>query len=626
MKTLLVQFPVPKLNFGLQTGNVPLGPACLKSAAPEDYQDSIYILPESVISYIGDSASLDLILSLNPDTVCFTLFSWNISKSLYIAEILKKKGISIAFGGPEATPDNTKVINSCADFTVFGEGESFFKKFIAPDKFKKEEKDDCFLFKNMSSPYVKGLLEPEIQDSMLVETQRGCPYSCGYCYYSKSRSKVCVRPEEKVFEAVEYALDKKISEVYFLDPSLNSRPDLKRFLKKLSQINKNNDIRFHSEIRAEYITDELAELFLKSGFLSFEVGLQSVNPAALSIMKRPTDLSAFLKGINALKKVGISPCIDLIAGLPGDNPGGIKSSVDFICENMLEEDVQFFPLSVIPGTDFRLNYKSLGLNFSPDPPYNIISTNTFTEEDIMMSFEYAEQMLGISFFPQPDIDLSYKSRSLSMDVNIKTGGNSYTSKVVFLHKREPGEIENVSKRLTSPYQVFFGSEISDIDYICRAVEILSENNPFTPFEIVFFDPKFMPDQNQILNFCRLKRPHFLDGDLRYLYPGAGNRAVLFTVASSENYYDFCGPMEREVLIWKHDYLPDINMLYSFEKFSGILIDNNLDNSFVHKWQKEMAEHCENLLHISFADVYLQAQWVEMTLGDTYYSKLFFMQS
>jgi hypothetical protein len=626
MKTILVQFPVPKLNFGLQTGNVPLGPACLKSAVPEDYQESIYILPESVISYIGDSASIDLILSLKPDTVCFTLFSWNVSRSLYVAETLKKRGVSVAFGGPEATPDNHKILNSCADFTVFGEGESFFKKFIAPDKFKKDEKDDCFLFKNMSSPYVKGLLEPEIQDSMLVETQRGCPYSCGYCYYSKSRSRVCVRPEEKVFEAVEYAMDNNISEVYFLDPSLNSRPDLKSFLKKLSKINSNNEIRFHSEIRAEYITDELAQLFLESGFASFEVGLQSVNPAALSVMKRPTDLTAFLKGINALKKVGISPCIDLIAGLPGDNPGGIQSSVDFICDNMLEEDVQFFPLSVIPGTDFRLNYKSLGLNFSPDPPYNIISTNSFTEEDIIMSFEYAEQVLGISFFPMPDIDLSYKSKSLSMDINIEAGGESYISKVIIFQKRGLDDLENISKRLTNPYQIFFGSDISDMEYICRAVEILSVNNPYTPFEIVFFDPRFMPDQNQILTFCRLKRPHFLDGDLRYLYPEAGNRAVLFTIASSENYYGFCGPMEREVLVWKHDYMPDINMLYSMEKFSGILIDNNLEDNCLIEWQKESAAHSENLLHISFADVSIQAQWVKMTLEDSYYPPLFFSQS
>jgi hypothetical protein len=33
MKAILIQRPVPKLTFGLNTGNIPLGPACLKQAA-----------------------------------------------------------------------------------------------------------------------------------------------------------------------------------------------------------------------------------------------------------------------------------------------------------------------------------------------------------------------------------------------------------------------------------------------------------------------------------------------------------------------------------------------------------------------------------------------------------------
>jgi radical SAM superfamily enzyme YgiQ (UPF0313 family) len=616
MKTLLVQLPIPKLNQGLKTGNVPLGGACLKTAVPEKYHDRIDILPESIVSYLGDFAVTELILSKKPDLVCFTLFSWNVARSIYIAEKLKKNNIKIGFGGPEATPDNKIVLESCADFTVFGEGESFFKKLICPEVFKKEDNDDCLLFKNLSSPYVNGMLEPDIQDSMLVETQRGCPYSCGYCYYSKSRSKICVRPAKKVYEAVEYAVSQNISEVYFLDPSLNTRPDLKVFLKELSSINKDKKTVFHSEIRAESITPELADLFAVSNFKSFEIGLQSVNPYALSVMKRPTDLSRFINGVNLLKERKISPCVDLIAGLPGDNPSGIKSSIDFILENNLKDDVQFFPLSVIPGTDFRLNHEKLGLNFNPEPPYNIISTPGFSEEEILMSFEYAEEMLGISFFPMPDIDLSYKSCEPG-DLHVRLGDHEYISKLVIMKKRDTGEIEASAEKTVCPYQVVFGSDISDIDYIVKTIEILSSKNPFTPFEIVFIEPKFRPSSKEILSRCRIKRPHFLDGDLRFLYPEKGSRSVLITVAACENYFNFRKEMEREVFIWKRDFLPEIEYLESMDDYDGILIDNNLPDLEIIKWQKETAPKSGDLIHITFADLKHQKTWVEMTMSDTF---------
>ncbi|MCB9494414.1 MAG: radical SAM protein [Desulfobacteraceae bacterium] len=616
MKTLLVQLPIPKLNSGLKTGNVPLGAACLKIAVPEIYHDKIEILPESIISYLGDSSAIDLILSKKPDIVFFSLFCWNVKRSIYIAEKLKKNNIRVAFGGPEASPDNRLVLDSCADFVVFGEGESFFKKFICPEIFNKEDSDDCLLFKNLSSPYVKGMLEPKIQDSILVETQRGCPYSCGYCYYSKSRSKICVRPARKVYEAVEYAISEQISEVYFLDPSLNSRPELKKFLNDLSIINRERQTVFHSEIRAESITPELADLFYNSGFKSFEIGLQSVNPFALSVMKRPTDLSKFLKGVNLLKERDISPCIDLITGLPGDNPSGIKSSIDFIVENGLEDDVQFFPLSVIPGTDFRLNYKKLGLDFNPEPPYNIISTPGFTKEELLMSFEYAEDMLGISFFPMPDIDLSFKSGN-NRDIRVKLGNIEYISRLVLLEKRDLSEIEFLAGKMASPYQIFFGDKITEREYVLKVVEILSSKNPFTSFEVIFYEPQFRPSQKEILSACRLERPHFLDGDLRYLYPEEGNRAVLFTVASCEKYYNFRGPMEREVFIWKRNVLPDLDYLYSMDDYDGILIDTDLADHEIEKWQDQIEENFSDLIHITFADLNHQKRWIKKNMADTY---------
>ena len=70
---------------------------------------------------------------------------------------------------------------------------------------------------------------------------------------------------------------------------------------------------------------------------------------------------------NLLEKRGIVPAIDLIVGLPGDDLQGFSRSAGFVVENELQDDVQVFPLSVLPGTDFRLRSNELGLRFEKSP-------------------------------------------------------------------------------------------------------------------------------------------------------------------------------------------------------------------------------------------------------------------
>jgi hypothetical protein len=54
-EVLLLQLPVPRLDYGVQTGNIPLGAACLKQAAGFLSEVQVDILPESVACYLGDA-------------------------------------------------------------------------------------------------------------------------------------------------------------------------------------------------------------------------------------------------------------------------------------------------------------------------------------------------------------------------------------------------------------------------------------------------------------------------------------------------------------------------------------------------------------------------------------------
>ena len=633
-RVLLVQLPIPRQNFGRKTGNVPLGAACLKQAVRNLSGVAVDILPESLVSYLADAALVETIRDRRPDVLGFTVFSWNIERSLHVAEKIKEAGgPRIVFGGPEITPDNALPRAPQVDFRVHGEGEAVFRRLLSEPAFwanGSAAESAADIFRSAPSPYLSGWLEPEVQRLMLLETQRGCPYHCGFCYYNKSRAGLVFAEEEHLLRAFAWAVERRISEVYLLDPSLNARPNLKGLLAGIGRLNAEKRIRLFSEIRAEAIDETLADLLAAAGFTWFEVGLQSTNPKALKIMNRPTRLDRFVQGAQRLKQKGITPSLDLIIGLPGDDLAGFMRSVDFVADHDLQDDVQIFPLSILPGTSFRRRRRELGLGFEAHPPYTVIATPTFAPEDFLLAYDYAEKRLDTVFFPLPDLDLSWRlagaaGRKGPPDIRVGLGGRSYVAKLNLQGERPIAEIKRLAGCLTQPYQVLVGPAVGDPAYLKKVLAVLTAANPFTPLEVVFFDPAELPVTAGLLSSVRLRRPHFLDGDLRFLFPQPGNRAVLFTVVSGARQPRFQGEMERQAYWWRRSELPDLEDLGEFAELDGVLIDSAVPPAEICAWQDRWEPAAEQY-HISFAEVGLQRRWLLLTYPDEYVEKVMAWQS
>jgi hypothetical protein len=622
----LIQLPIPQLNYGRQTGNVPLGAAWLKQAARGLPDVRVEIVPERIASYLGDAALIQSILSSRPDIIGFTVYSWNAARSLYLAQQLKAHyQPRIIFGGPEITADSPWIRSRFVDFYVYGEGESIFLQLLQDASLWGKNAaggSSGDSFKTSSSPYLSHFLEPEIENMMLLETQRGCPYRCGYCYYNKSRARLAVADEEKILEAIQWAIDQGIAELYLLDPSLNARPQLRRLLKKIIAINRKGNLAITSEIRAEMIDTELADLFAAAGFSSFEIGLQSTNPAALTIMNRPTDLRRFVRGAWLLKEREMLPRIDLIVGLPGDDLEHFAGSVDFVAGNHLQDDVQIFPLAVLPGTDFRARHRELGLRFESSPPYYVIETPAFPREDMLLAFDYAEVRFDVVLFPFPNLDVSWRfhgggGSGNTPDRIVQLGGKRYVLKLMLESARPLIEVEALAQRLTQPYQVFVGAALRDQSYLKKVLEILTSANPYSPFEVVFLEPDRLPNTQTLMSAVRLQRPHYLDNDLRYLLPAPGNRAVVFTLVSGDKRRRFSGEMQRQVYWWQQSHLPEMSELMSLSDMEGVLIDVPLAENETCDWQDRFAAHADDIPYISFAEVDLQKRWLLLSAPAEY---------
>lgn len=442
-KVVLAQLPIPPLGPAPIRGNVPLAAAYLKLFADVKGLDAFYdidILPTVEANTFGDRALVAALAAREPWLVGFTCYVWNIERTLWIARELKRRRpeVRIVLGGPEITADNAETADY--DFAVVGEGEQTFAQVLlalldddvppvpiaglylpatgGPSRFD-PARAPAFRtpmpdLNQLGSPYLAGVLDAAEEQMLLLETTRGCVFKCKFCYYPKSYDRQYYLGYEQILANLRHADERGAREVFLLDPTLNQRQDFADFLRVLAQGNPGRRFTYFGELRAEGITHQTARLLREANFTEVEVGLQSIDPDAMARMDRKNNLKAFERGVRAMLDEGIAVKVDLIVGLPGDKVESVRRGLAYVHDNALFSDVQVFNLSILPGTAFRQEAATLGLNFQPRPPYYLLNTPTLSQGDIYRLMDEAQELFELEFDAQPEPVLDF-AESLPLD-------------------------------------------------------------------------------------------------------------------------------------------------------------------------------------------------------------------
>ncbi len=410
---LLVELPVPPLSVAEATGNVPLGAGCLALYAQRAaaLAHPVQVFDARRAARLGDAALTEALLAAAPWGVGFSLAVWNIEASLHIARALQaaRPELRVFLGGPEVAADNALLAASgpeTFDAAWPGEGEGWLAAVAAgadpaalpgtllpaagglqpvagasPTDFAAPVD-----LQAVFSPFVAGLVAPEPDGVMYLETVRGCRHRCSYCHYDGGRRRPAALPLDALVDAFAWAHDAGVREVYLLDPSLEQRPDLDEFLQMLRRVNRRPRLPLFAEVRADRVDRDAATAMARAGICAVEAGLQSVNPRALRAVNRPTRLAAFAAGCRALGAAGIRVKTDVMLGLPGDDAQGIRDTFRFLAAERLT-DVQVFWTSVLPGTALRRHAERLGLVYDPQPPYAVQATPTLGRAEALQALE-----------------------------------------------------------------------------------------------------------------------------------------------------------------------------------------------------------------------------------------------
>jgi radical SAM superfamily enzyme YgiQ (UPF0313 family) len=353
---------------------------------------------------------------MEPDVIGLSTYCWNMRKILKLSELTKHvlPDTKIVLGGPEAGPIAEKYLreNPQLDIIVRGEGEVIFyellKFFVAKDRklsdidgisYRKNEKvfstDDRVLIEDLNeipSPYLTGILKPQDKATYL-ETYRGCPFKCAYCFEGKGYPKLRFFSEERLKEEVKLVTqDHSVRSFSFVDPVFNLNPKNMERLSSIMKASRNPDVKLHTiEIIMETIDENTIEKLKECNVASIETGPQTVNEKTLENINRHFDAEKFAAGINLLLKNQIKVLCDLMLGLPGDNFFKFLKSVKCIFELRLNV-VIFSTLHVIPGTELYNNAKKFEMEFDDKSPHYILSNYSFPFEEIRKAEIMAESM------------------------------------------------------------------------------------------------------------------------------------------------------------------------------------------------------------------------------------------
>lgn len=384
----------------------------------------------------------------NPYLIGFSCYLWNTEYNLSLAKAIKEKwpDCITVFGGPNI-PENTEYLEryEFIDILISGEGEVAFKELLCALKngspFEKlknisyRRETDFFVtpkeipddISDFPSPYTNGLFDSIInnpkykgtQFDVVFETNRGCPYSCVFCYWGYCENKFRTFPMKKIKAEIDWFAKNKISFCFCADANFGILDRDEKIVDYIVEQKKLHGYpekieSFAAKDKTDKVFDinyKLAQAGLTNGV---SVACQSLSPEVLkNIRRKNMSLEKLSETLNKYAKSGIPTYTDLILGLPGDSYESFCKSLAGVIEAGQHNSIQVAPFEMLPNTtmytpEFIEKYKvktvkaNLCLNRSKSCDTDslgskseiIVETSTMSRNDWRNAFRISTMVQG----------------------------------------------------------------------------------------------------------------------------------------------------------------------------------------------------------------------------------------
>lgn len=375
--------------------------AYIESLAPGKYR---FLLPRVFAAPLAQEVE-----ALNTaDIVGFSCYVWNIERSLALAARLKalNPDIITVFGGPQIPdlPHDFLAQYPQVDFCCRGEGEQVFFELLEHLAATPAEPSDApwHLLPEgipglagrdlqgkvqqhppaprrkdldaLPSPYLNGTFDalmqahPEVAWSILWETNRGCPFTCGFCDWgSATAAKVHRFATERLRAELDWFAAQRTGYIFCCDANFGLFPrdlELAEYAVALHQkTGFPGALAVQNAKNVSERTFAIQCLLAESGLDSHvTLSLQSLYPPALKASGRANISLADFEQLQAkLRARHIHTYTDLILGLPGETLDSFISGYSEVIERGQYHAINVYILDILPNApmanpQFRESY------------------------------------------------------------------------------------------------------------------------------------------------------------------------------------------------------------------------------------------------------------------------------
>ena len=354
-------------------------------------------IPEQKVEIFKNPIELlERIKEAPPFLIGLSHYQWNSNLNLKVIEEAKRANPNIVsvLGGPQFDGTNQDWIKSffCArpqiDFHIEREGEATFSELVenlldsSVDAYKREvSRWPATLFSydyesgsvlsnpvgpfermdlsNVPSPYLDGSMDKFFDDKFLapiIETNRGCPYSCSFCAWgSATQSKVRQFPVDVVLDEIKYVAKRSKNPqklLYLADANFGMLKRDEEIATAIADSSFNQEFPNQTYVYfAKNTNDRVVKVAeLMKTVTSMSMSKQSVNDNVLANIKRKNiPHEQYDKLALECEKRGITTFSELIYGLPGETYDSFVKGV--IRTVRQKAKVAIYPMLLIEGAE-----------------------------------------------------------------------------------------------------------------------------------------------------------------------------------------------------------------------------------------------------------------------------------
>ncbi|TYB60559.1 KedN5 family methylcobalamin-dependent radical SAM C-methyltransferase [Nonomuraea sp. PA05] len=379
----------------------------------------------------------DLFKDSMPDILACSVLGWNYRAFGTLAETFKQLNPDgwVVFGGTHVANQADRVFGMFpeVDVIVNGEGELVFRDLLNVYLDGRSRHDlhevEGISFRDLAgatvttaererisdldiipSPMLTGAIELTDAegrfryDVALMETNRGCPYKCSFCYWGGATGqRVRAFSRERLRAELELLAKLQVHTIALCDANFGLLPIDEEFVDDLLEIReqygypralesswaKNKSKVFYSIVR------KMKQAGLRS---SFTLALQTLNDTALREMNRKNmKVNAWEDLVAWLSEEGLECYAELLWGAPGETIETFFEGYDRLARKVSR--IAVYPLLLLPNTQYsekKAEYGIVSIRGDTDDFEYVLShdTMTFDENERMQRFLFWARLMA----------------------------------------------------------------------------------------------------------------------------------------------------------------------------------------------------------------------------------------